>query len=109
MMLSKTSTILRTMSSPRAFSTSTARGTGAPRKMQKLFIDYLDDAQRRKAASVKKTASGRNASSSTSPTTKSPEPAVKQPKPQRKMQKLFLDYLDDAQRKIDAQKKTQSK
>jgi len=109
MMLSKTSAVLRTMTATRAFSTSTARSAGAPRKMQKLFIDYLDDAQRRKAASAKKTASGRNASTSTSPTTKNPEPNVQQPKPQRKMQKLFIDYLEEAQAKVEAQKKNQSK
>lgn len=110
-MLSKTSTLLRTMSTTRAFSTSTTRGGGA-RKMQKLFIDYLDEAQA--AAAVNKTG-GRNVSSSSgaSPAcsavnnqhTEAAVAAAPVSKPQqRKMQKLFIEYLDEAQAKIGARK-----
>jgi len=79
--------------------------------MQKLFIDYLDEAQQRQAA-VKKP-NGRNASSSSASSIdaikRTTEAVTAQIKPQRKMKKLFIEYLDEAQAKVEAQKKNGSK
>ena len=102
MMLSKASNTFRTLSTTRAFS-STGTTSGSARKMQKLFIDYLDDAQLRCATSDRHVTSG--AASVNKSTTKQ-FGNTSDNKPARKMQKLFIEYLDEAQAKIEA-KKTQ--
>ena len=106
MMLSKSTAVFRTMSTSRAFS-STGTTHGSARKMQKLFIDYLDDAQLRCANRGRHVSSSTSGASSVEKTaTKQAEPAS-DGKPERKMQKLFIEYLDEAQAKIEA-KKTQT-
>ena len=72
--------------------------------MQKLFIDYLDEAQQRSSPS------GRHVSNSASQSTakvanQHPQPASndKSPPP-KKMQKIFIEYLDDAMAKVEAKK-----
>lgn len=94
MMFSKTSTILRTVSVHRAaFSTATC---GRP--MQKLFIEYLDEAQQHR---------GRR----TNTTSNIPKPAKNQQleeKSERKMQKIPIDYLNEAMAKIAARKAAQA-
>lgn len=73
-----------------AFSTTTKSG-GSGRKMQKLFIDYLDDAARKTEVVKNHGSASRNISSLSS---------SQPPKQVRKMQKLFIEYLDDAAAKI---------
>lgn len=104
MMLSKSSTILRAASSTTAararFSTST-RGSGAPRKMQKLFIDYLDDAQGKMA---QRNVTNGDPSAATKEATKGSvvDPASRRTQPGHK--KRFIDYLEKAEAEIAAKK-----
>ena len=109
MMLSKSSNMFRTLSTTRAFS-STGTTSGSARKMQKLFIDYLDEAQYRCATSGRQVSSSSSSTSGISSVNKSTTTTqsgnTSDGKPARKMQKLFVEYLDEAQAKIEA-KKTQ--
>ena len=107
-MLSKSSAIFRTVSATRAFSSSTGTTSGSARKMQKLFIDYLDEAQQRS------TPVGRHVSSSANMSQQ--KPAIENLKPAssdkstqpKKMQKIFIEYLDEAMAKLEAQKNQKS-
>lgn len=103
-MLSKSSAILRAVSTTRAFSSGAGTTRGSARKMQKLFIEYLDEAQQRS------TSGGRHVSNSASLSSekaanKTPEPASNDKSSQpKKMQKIFIEYLDDAMAKVEAKK-----
>ena len=106
MMLSKSSNMFRTLSTTRAFS-STGTTSGSARKMQKLFIDYLDEAQNRCATSGRQVSSSSSSSTSgissvNKSTTTAQSGNTSDGKPARKMQKLFIEYLDEAQAKIEA-------
>lgn len=87
-MLSKSSAVVRAMSKARAFSSSATSGGG--RKMQKLFIDYLEEAQKRQGVKA--------------PTDAVPNVPKVAPQKEVKKEKQFIDYLDDAEAKIAAKK-----
>jgi len=105
MMLSKASTILRAATSTTAararFSNST-RTSGTPRKMQKLFIDYLDDAHGKMAQHNVGTNSYRSAGTKEATKGSVVDTASRRTQPGRKKQ--FIDYLEEAEAKIAAKK-----
>ena len=108
MMLSKSTAVFRTLSTTRAFS-GTGTTHGSARKMQKLFIDYLDDAQQRRATSDRHVSSSSTRGiSSVNNSTTTQSGNISDGKPARKMQKLFIEYLDEAQAKIEARKTQKS-